>query len=145
MSWIGGMMERESLPVLEASMAMASQRQIALANNIANVDTPHYQRQVLPEESFRRSLSSALREREERHWNEFSPSSAFRLSWDKGQPVAETFHGQDQGPLRHDDVNVNIEKEMGDMAKNTLYLTALQRLYKNQTSQWMSALRDRVA
>lgn len=145
MSWIGGLFERETLPVLEASMGMAAQRQLVLANNIANVDTPHYRRQVLPEKEFHETLVQAIDERERYHWNRFEAPPRFGLRWNGAQVTADVRRGVDQGPVRHDEVNVNIEKEMGDMAKNVMYMTALQRLFKTQTQQMMSALRDRVA
>ena len=144
-SWIGGLLQRETMPVLEANMAMAYQRQRAISNNIANVDTPHYQRQVLPEARFGERLDQAIRDREERHWNEFTPSSDGKVRWQRNYAQARTWDGADQGPLRHDENNVNLEKELGDMAKNTLFMSALHRLYKSHTQQMNSALRDRVA
>lgn len=145
MSWIGGLFERESLPVLEASMAMAAQRQVRIANNIANADTPHYRRQELPENAFQRSLVRAIDDRERFHWNDFRPQNGIGITWRENHAQADMTDGREFGPRRHDENAVNLEKEMGDMAKNTLYMSALQRLFKNQTQQMMAALRDRIA
>lgn len=143
--WIGGLLQRESMPVLEASMAMAHRRQLLISNNIANVETPHYQRQGLPDGRFLSQLRRACRDREDRHWNDFAPGGDFSVRWRGNYATGRTLEPEDRGPLRHDENNVNLEQEMGDLAKNTMFMTALQRLYKSQAQLWHSALRDRVA
>ena len=143
-SWIEGLMQRETMPVLEAGMAFAHQRQLTIGHNIANVNTPYYKRQALPDNRFRRALDDALREREDFHWNEFTPRSGMDLRWDQNYVQANRIPGHDRGPERHDENNVVIEHEMADLAKNTLYMQTLQTLYKKHTSQFKMALRDRI-
>ena len=55
MAWIDSLFQRESLPVLESGMGFAFQKNLVISNNIANVDTPDYYRQTLPEDEFTES------------------------------------------------------------------------------------------
>ncbi len=144
--WIEGLIQRESVPVLEAAMGFAFQRHLNIMNNIANVETPYYKRKVLPEEKFKRAMQNALDERFREHWNEFSPSNTPGVRFYQNHlPLAYNHEGREWGPERHDENNVVIEKEMADLAKNSAYMEAMQQLFKNKTSGLKAALRDRVA
>jgi flagellar basal-body rod protein FlgB len=90
-------------------------RQRTLAENVANVDTPGYQRQDV---SFNDQLKEALE-------NTFAPESALRRL---EEVTPQTFVAQSK-TLRPDGNTVDIDKEMGEMSKNTLeYETAAQLL-----------------
>ncbi len=144
--WIEGLIQRESVPVFEAAMGFAFQRHLNIMNNIANVETPYYKRKVLPEKKFHAALQDALNERYREHWNEFTPRDAMGVRFYQNHlPYAMNHEGGEFGPERHDENNVVIEKEMADLAKNSLYMEALQQLFKNKTSGLKGALRDRVA
>ena len=145
-SWIGGILQRESLPVLEAAMSFAHQRQALISHNIANVNTPLYKRQALDDNRFRATLRNAIDEREDWHWNRFSPRDEFTLAWSRNSNAvhARVLPGQDQGPERHDRNTVVIEHELADLAKNTLYMQSLQQLYKKFTGQVKMAVRERI-
>lgn len=144
--WVEGLIQRESVPVLESAMGFAFQRHLNIMNNIANVETPYYKRKTLPEEKFKRVMQDALDERYHSHWNEFTPRDAAGIRFYQNHlPLARNREGREWGPERHDENNVVIEKEMSDLAKNSAYMDALQRLFKNKTSSLRSALRDRVA
>ena len=144
--FIEGLIQRESAPVLEAAMQFAFQRHLNIMNNIANVETPYYKRKVLPEGKFQEAMQKALDDRKNHHWNEFSPNSVPGVRFYQNHlPYATNREGMEFGPERHDENNVVIEKEMADLAKNSLYMEALQQLFKNKTSGLKNALRDRVA
>ncbi|MDR3211512.1 MAG: hypothetical protein LBU79_06315 [Planctomycetota bacterium] len=143
--FIEGLLQRETLPVLESAMGFAFQRHLNIMNNISNVETPYYKRKVLPEESFQKSMQNALEDRYKHHWNEYTPRSERDLYYYLNHlPQTRSFQGQEWGPERHDENNVVIEKEMADLAKNSAFMEALQQLFKNKTSTLKSALRDRV-
>ena len=143
--WVEGLIQRESVPVLEAAMGFAFQRHLNIMNNIANVETPYYKRKVLPEEGFKRVMQDALDERYRSHWNEFTPRGATGIQFYQNHlPLVRNHEGREWGPERHDENNVVIEKEMADLAKNSAYMDALQRIFKNKTGSLRSALRDRV-
>lgn len=142
---IEGLIQRESVPVLESAMQFAFQRHLNIVNNIANVETPYYKRKSMPEKSFRDSMQDALDERYRYHWNEFKPrDSAHIRFYQNHYPNVYNGEGMEYGPERHDENNVVIEKELADLAKNTLYMEALQQLFKNKTNSLKGALRDRV-
>lgn len=144
--WVEGLIQRESVPVLEAAMQFAFQRHLNIVNNIANVETPYYKRKVMPEKSFHNAMQDALDERKKHHWNEFKPRDAYGVRFYQNHLpyVSNSFEGGEFGPERHDENNVVIEKEMADLAKNSLYMEALQQLFKNKTNGLKGALRDRV-
>ncbi len=144
--WVEGLIQRESVPVLEAAMGFAFQRHLNIMNNIANVETPYYKRKVLPEEKFHKAMSQALKDRKEHHWNEFTPTNVPGVRFYQNHlPLAYNREGMEFGPERHDENNVVIEKEMADLAKNSTYMETLQQLFKNKTSGLKNALRDRLA
>lgn len=144
--WVEGLIQRESVPVLEAAMQFAFQRHLNIVNNIANVETPYYKRKTMPEKSFQGAMQDALDDRYRNHWNEFTPRDTGGVRFYQNHyPNAYNFEGSEFGPERHDENNVVIEKEMADLAKNTLYMEMLQQLFKNKTNGLKAALRDRVA
>ena len=144
--FIEGLIQRETVPLLESAMGFAFQRHLNIMNNIANVETPYYKRKVLPEESFKKAMQDALDDRYRNHWNEFTPKSQAGVHFHLNHlPRAFSREGQEFGPERHDENNVVIEKEMADLAKNAAYMEALQQLFKSKTNGLKSALRDRVA
>ena len=144
--WVEGLIQRESVPVLEAAMGFAFQRHLNIMNNIANVETPYYKRKTLPEGKFQRIMQEALDRRYQHHWNKFEPRGEFGVDFYANHlPNVRNHEGREWGPERHDENNVVIEKEMADLAKNAAYMEALQQLFKNKTSGLKAALRDRVA
>lgn len=138
--------QRESIPVLDAAMSFANQRQMAIMNNIANVETPYYKRQAVPEAEFQDALTEALEERSQQHPAEFYLDDTQNIRFRHGGllPVANQRSAAEFGPERHDENSVVIEKEMADLAKNTIYIETLQRLLKKKYSMMQAALRDRV-
>ena len=144
--WIEGLIQRESVPVLEAAMQFSFQRHLNIMNNIANVETPLYKRKVLQEEQFKKAMKDAMADRKANHWNEFTPSSRPGVRFYQNHyPIAGIDQGRQWGPERHDENTVVIEKEMADLAKNSAYMEALQQLFKNKTSGLKGALQDRVS
>ncbi len=113
--------------MLEAGMEGASRRQEALTNNIANVDTPGYKREdvefkgMLAEKAGSDNIGGeSLQRTNPRH-----------LSGRRGDTAGDNFaHFREEGTsLRHDENNVDIEREMAEMAKNELYFnTVAQQL-----------------
>ncbi len=144
--WVEGLIQRESAPLLEAAMGFAFQRHLNIMNNIANVETPYYKRKVLPEDKFQKAMQDALDNRYQNHWNEFTPKNQPGVRFYMNHlPSVWSNEGREFGPERHDENNVVIEKELADLAKNSAYMEALQRLFKAKTNGLKSALRDRVA
>jgi flagellar basal-body rod protein FlgB len=112
-----------SLDCLEAAMKSASLRQQAIANNIANLDTPDYRRGVV---EFEQVLAKAIQSGD--------PVKALQeraqLTHPCNTPVDET--GND----------VNLDMEIADLMKNTsaqkTYLRLMAKIY-NQMELAMRA------
>lgn len=141
------MFQRESVPVLDAALSFANQKHSTIMNNIANVNTPYYKRQAVPEGEFRSALTEAINARDESHPSRFFMDDTRRITFDRAGmiPDAEVFHGQEFGPERHDENSVVIEKEMADLAENALRIETLQRLLKKKYTMLRASLRERVA
>lgn len=144
-TFIDGLFQRETLPVLESANGFAYQNQMTIMNNIANVDTPDYKRKTLPAGEFREKLVRAIEDRALNHPTEFKLDDGLNLRFDGNYPKVWMIHGAEAGPERHDNNSVVIEKEMSDLAKNQLYMTAVGRLYKKKLDMMRASLRDRVA
>ncbi len=146
MTWIGSLFERETLPLMDASLGFAHARQLNIMNNIANVETPYFKRRDVPEGEFQEALERAITERSVEHPASFSIHGHKDIDFDSSDyPHVRVNAAQEFGPERHDENSVVIEKEMADLAKNTLYIESLQRLYKKKLTMLQSSLRDRVA
>jgi flagellar basal-body rod protein FlgB len=107
-------------------MDMQMQRQNVLMSNVANVNTPRYQRRTL---DFEEALQSALgldkrgkvSRTDEHHMPVAFDPDGFAPDWTKGIKP-RVAHGEDR---------VNLDKEMTRMAKNTLHYNALSQVIKN--------------
>ncbi|MHC4883543.1 MAG: flagellar basal body rod protein FlgB [Planctomycetota bacterium] len=139
------MFQQESIPVLDAALSFAHQRQKVIMNNIANVETPYYKRQALPEAEFQKALITAVEERRDHHPGSFFLEDTTNIDMEHGlYPRAQIDPGAEFGPERHDENSVVVEKEMADLAENSLYMETLQRLVKKKYTLLKSSLRDRV-
>lgn len=109
--------------MLQLGMEGASRRQDALANNIANVDTPGYKREDV-------EFRSALREKagEAGFRGELTTTNARHFSSRTFTPHNNIKHFKETGTsLRHDENNVDIEREMAEIAKNEIYFNTLSQ------------------
>lgn len=100
---------------LEAGLDWAAKRQQAIANNIANVDTPGYKRQdvTFPETLAQvQNTKLKLRRTNAGHMSPLATEAFFTI---KHQGTS----------LRNDSNNVDMEAETAELAKNTLYYDAL--------------------
>lgn len=100
---------------LEAGIRAESLRQKAIANNIANLQTPGYRRIDV---KFRELLAQAL-------------DSSGRVDFDEVEPQ---IHRPKQTPVKSNGNDVNLEVEVGEIVKNTLrhkaYIRLLGKKYK---------------
>lgn len=143
MPFIDRIFQSETLPVLEAGMGFAHQKHLVIMNNIANVETPYYKRQSLPEGSFQKSLRDAIHKRETETPGRLDLKPGIDVRFHGTYPHMRMFNGKESGPERHDENSVVIEREMADLAKNQLKLSAMQRLYRKKLDLMRSSLRDR--
>ena len=104
-------------------------RQRALANNVANAQTPNYKRQDV-------DFISVLRRKQGE--NKSLPLKATSKSHLKGSEFRQdhffSFVLQKNTSYRNDKNNVDIEVEMAEVAKNALYYNTLSRQIDEQFS-----------
>ena len=120
-----------TLSVLQSALDYASTRQGALADNIANINTPGYQRK---DASFASVLAAA---------DPSGESAGGALSLERDDPGQLDFAGDPAsgkvsietdsgGAMRVDGNNVDLDIEMGRLAKNQIYYQGLAELVGNQ-------------
>lgn len=111
------------LPVLEKTIRFAEARHRFLVGNIANADTPGYRRQDLSASAFSRELTRAVEDRRERNGIglEFRDRDGFQAArrTSAGLRILGRDPGVDHGVLRHDGNDVDIEREMVLLQKNS--------------------------
>lgn len=102
---------------LENALNYSSLKQKVISNNIANVDTPNYKAQdVSFKEQLNKELGSqmAANRTDMRHF-EFSNSSNSSFN----------VFTQSNTSYNHNGNNVDIDKEMAELAKNQIYFNAV--------------------
>lgn len=106
-----------TINTLEQAMNYSSSKQKVISQNIANVDTPNYKaRDVSFKTEFDRVLSNTIKANrtDPRHFT-FSSSSSSNFP----------LFNQSSGTFNQNGNNVDIDKEMSELAKNQIYYNAV--------------------
>ncbi len=108
--------------LMQKSLDASWMRQEVISQNIANADTPGYDaKHVEFEEAFSRALSG-----NDNFKNNISRSKHINFNGtDDPLAVQPTIVSNDHFVMRMDDNNVDPDKEMVDMAKNTIQYNAM--------------------
>lgn len=139
------MFDRGSIPTLEGMVHFTAARHRAIAANLANVETPGYRAVDVPVGEFQAMLERAFRDREA------SPLGAHTLKATPGiRPTAGGLNvrigpAEDAGILRHIANNVDLDMEMGKLAKNTMTHNLAAAILRHQLDLLHTAIRGRVA
>ena len=116
--------------ILEKALSASSLRQKTISNNIANVNTPGFKRsEVLFEDILQQKMSGSrlnLAKTNERHLST------------QPQSLAPTMRMVTDNSFRTDGNNVDIDIEMANMAKNSIYYDALAQ----QLSRYFTGLKS---
>jgi flagellar basal-body rod protein FlgB len=112
------------LELLEAGIRAESLRQKAIANNIANLQTPGYRRIDV---KFQELLAKAL-----------DRSGAVDL-----EEIKPQIHQPEQTPVKSNGNDVNLEAEVGEMVKNALLHKVYIRLLNRKYSQIELAISEK--
>ncbi|HBP65145.1 MAG TPA: flagellar basal body rod protein FlgB [Desulfosporosinus sp.] len=120
--WLNGPV----LNVLQKGLEASSMRQQVLSNNIANIDTPSFKRSDV---DFQTVLGTVLGEK--------SGALSLKLTAQKHLPGLADVGGSaivtDQSTsLRNDGNNVDVDKEMTNVAENGLYYNSLTSAISSQ-------------
>ena len=112
---------------LSKTLDAATARQKAIANNVANVETPGYKRnQVSFEDELKRIIN-------------LKTGSELRKGLQELTPVT---HTDIQSPARPDGNNVNIDAEMSDLARTSLKYRAAIVLLEGKTGMLKAAISE---
>jgi len=132
-----------TIPVLEKTLAFVEARNKMLAENIANITTPGYRARQLDVGAFQAALREAVARRapgEElvlKAGDEFSVGRGGLLSVTPSEEPAENL-------LFHDGTNARIERQMAQLAENTMMNRAAAELLKKALDGLQKAIRGRA-
>ena len=129
----------QSISTLENSLKVASVRHRVISNNIANVNTPFFKRSEVLFETYLKDYldsieKSKLMQQDEKHNKLALKTTNSRHIAPVKLPEQQPFLGAvvrtvDDEIMRTDGNNVDIDLEMAEMSKNTIYYQAVaQRL-----------------
>lgn len=123
---MSGWLDIPVLNVLEKGLDASSQRQRVLSNNVANVDTPNFKRSDV---DFQKVLGQALGE----VGDDLSLKVTSPLHLQKPDTVNSSGVVTDQSStFRTDGNNVDIDREMTNVAENGLYYNSVTRAISSQ-------------
>jgi len=140
------LINRGSLPVLQAVMSFTEARHEVLANNVSNIDTVGYKMRDLPVGEFFESLNEAIAHRDRRGTGEpLRIRSSRHLEWDnRGNFQVKPMEMENSNILFHDRNNRFVEKQMSELAKNTLLHNLTVELLRKKYEGLETAIRGRL-
>jgi flagellar basal-body rod protein FlgB len=117
-----------------------------LTENIANVDTPHYQAKHLDVDGFQASLCKALDRRRQTRSPELvlAPTDQVRQAA-SGELVVKPQVEPAENILFHDRTNMSIERQMAALAENAMMHQTVTELLNGRFQRLLSAIRGRMA
>ncbi|KGK90379.1 flagellar basal-body rod protein FlgB [Desulfosporosinus sp. HMP52] len=124
---MAGWLDRPVLNVLQTGLDASSLRQQVLSNNVANIDTPNFKRSDV---NFQLALGAALGE--ESPVLQMKQTSPKHLSSISAEIDALGIVTDRTTSLRNDGNNVDIDREMANVAENGLYYNSLTRAISSQ-------------
>ena len=126
----------KDIRTLEKSLNAAWLRNEAISNNIANVDTPNYKREEVKFESIlNESISGLSTEGKITGKNHLSIANSTVTN----EPVIVKDYNS---KIRKDGNNVNIDVEMANLAKNSLYYNTLSQRISGYFSKLKLVIKD---
>jgi flagellar basal-body rod protein FlgB len=136
---LSSLFQSTTIPVLQEVVEFAQARQVVLAGNIANTDTPGYETRDLSVEDFQGRLKTAITSRNEaQSMSPGEPDAAHARP-----PLAEVAK-KSQTVLRHDMNNVRMEHQVTEMVKNQLQHNTALTIMGAQFRMLQTAISGRV-
>ncbi|MDK2896255.1 MAG: flagellar basal-body rod protein FlgB [Candidatus Atribacteria bacterium] len=122
------------LSLLERGLDLVQARQELLVQNVANVETPKYQRKDL---DFEAALQESLRDKKEGVSLRVTQPAHLSSASESGLREKESNYW-----IRQDGSGVDIEQEMSLVLENTLYYQMLARMTSDKLSQLRTVARE---
>lgn len=123
---MSGWLDNPVLTVLEKGLSASNTRQKVLADNVANIDTPGFKRSDV---DFQRALNVAIGSSESTLPLKTTLPRQMASGTAQTQSIVQTDRSSS---FRNDANNVDIDREMTNVAKNGLYYNALTRSISSQ-------------
>lgn len=114
-------MKSSNMNILESAMQAATLRHRVVSDNIANVNTPGFKRSAV---RFEQMLAEKLKEPDGNQLALVRTNTKHLPMPMADVPVAPVIEQIDTTTMRTDGNNVDIDAEMAEMAKNTIYYNA---------------------
>jgi flagellar basal-body rod protein FlgB len=131
--------------MLKNAMDGSGSAQDAIANNVANVNTPNFRRTDV---SFKDALAatdpSATSDPNTLQLTTTNPRDIPSNGIQPGQPFAITTSVDDTTQMRIDGSNVDIDQEMAKLSINSGYATEMAQLLTNQYTRVRKAIAEEV-
>ncbi|MCT1903744.1 flagellar basal body rod protein FlgB [Oceanobacillus sojae] len=117
---------------LENSIQYASAKNNAISNNISNADTPNYKAEKV---SFKSALENEMGALQANKTNER------HLDFNEGENKPFRIMKDSSTTYNHNGNNVDIDKEMSELAKNQIYYNSLIDRMNGKFSSLQSVIR----
>jgi flagellar basal-body rod protein FlgB len=128
-----------SIPALSEVLNFAQARHTVLAGNIANVNTPGYRLRDLSQTAFQEKLKEAMA-----HSNATAEPVSPGLAYSEpGDPMRDV-RASLENLIYHDDTNIDLEKQVAEMAKNHLLHNFALTVMTDQFQLLQTAISERV-
>jgi len=127
-----------TVPLLERVAAFGERRNLVLASNVANIDTPNYKRRDLPVDAFESALRDAIRAGSARTDRPMTSPSGLSTDLLQAREVGSpslTFQ---------DNSDRSIEREMLELTKNASMQGFAIQLLNAQMGMLQAAIRGQV-
>jgi flagellar basal-body rod protein FlgB len=133
-----------AIPMLEKTLAFTEARNRMLATNIANITTPNYRAKQLDVNAFQATLREAAAQRAARG-GEFQMDSTNEFHVDETGSLRVTPSEEPvENVLFQDGTNARIERQMADLAENTMMNQVANELLKGKFATLEKAIRGRL-
>lgn len=134
-----------TVPMLEKTLAFTEARNRMLADNIANVLTPGYRTKQLDVSAFQAAMKDAWEKRTQRDGQFRLESSGEVQVSDAGQLQVTPSQEPAENLLFQDGTNARIERQMAQLAENTLMSRTAVELMRQSYEVVAKAIRGRPA
>ncbi len=141
------MFDQGLIPVLEKIVSFTEARHHVIANNIANVDTPNSRRRDLPVSEFQNALVKSIEYRRATNPRKFAFLETDNVMANELGGIAARVVTAAPSPLdilRHDNNNVSIDREMAELAKNTLLHNGMVQILAKEFLMLRTAISERI-
>ncbi len=127
---VNALFEKRTFGIMKQSLNADMKRHDLIANNIANVNTPGFKRSDIV---FSRTLAEALNGQE--FQGKKTRAGHVEIGRQEPENVRPSTALFDNTSMRNDDNNVDVDKEMAELAKTQLHFNAMVQGFMGEASK----------